>query len=105
MIEGYDDTKAGNFQLGITCEILIGTPEYELQHVALYPNPVTDVLQITAKTEISTLAIFNINGQQLLNKDLNSMHGEIDLAALSTGIYFVRVTANNTTETFKIVKN
>jgi hypothetical protein len=33
------------------------------------------------------------------------MHGEIDMAALSTGIYFARVTANNATETFKIVKN
>jgi hypothetical protein len=104
MIEGYDDTKAGNFQLGITCELL-GTQNNQLQHVALYPNPVTDVLQIASKTEITSVVIFNINGQQLLNKDLNSMHGEIDMAALSTGIYFARVTANNATETFKIVKN
>jgi photosystem II stability/assembly factor-like uncharacterized protein len=105
MVEGYDDTKAGSFQLGLTCETILGTQDNQLQQVALYPNPVTDVLQITAKTEITSVAIFNINGQQLMNKDLNSMHGEIDLAALSTGIYFARVTANNTTETFKIVKN
>lgn len=104
MIEGYDDTKAGNFQLGITCEIL-GTQDNQLQQVALYPNPVTDVLQISAKTEINSVVIFNINGQQLLSKDLNSMHGEIDLSAFSTGIYFARVTANSATETFKIVKN
>lgn len=104
MVEGYDDTNSGNFQLGLSCEIL-GTQDNQLQHVALYPNPVTDVLQITAKTEINSVVIFNINGQQLLSKDLNSMHGEIDLSAFSTGIYFARVTANNATETFKIVKN
>lgn len=104
MIEGYDDIQAGNFQLGLTCEIL-STQDNQLQQVALYPNPVTDVLQISAKTEINSVVIFNINGQQLLSKDLNSMHGEIDLSAFSTGIYFARVTANSATETFKIVKN
>ncbi len=104
MIEGYDDIQAGNFQLGLTCEIL-STQDNQLQQVALFPNPVTDMLQITAKTEINSVVIFNINGQQLLSKDLNSMHGEIDLSAFSTGIYFARVTANSATETFKIVKN
>ena len=104
MVEGYDDTEAGNFQLQLTCEAL-GINENQITGVALYPNPVTDVLQINAKTEITSVVIFNINGQQLLSKDLNSMHGEIDLSAFSTGIYFARVSANNATETFKIVKN
>lgn len=104
MVEGYDDTKAGNFQLELTCETILGTQNNQLQQVALYPNPVTDVLQISAKTELNSVAVFNINGQQLLSKDLNSMHAEIDLSAFSTGIYFARITANNATETFKIVK-
>ncbi|MEH6764479.1 MAG: YCF48-related protein [Aequorivita antarctica] len=105
MVEGYDETNSGNFQLGLTCEIILGTQDNQLQQVALYPNPVTDMLQITAKTEITSVVIFNINGQQLLRKELNSMNGEMDMTALSTGIYFARVTANNATETFKIVKN
>ncbi len=105
MIEGYDDTKSGNFQLELTCEDILGVGENQLSDIALYPNPVTDVLQISAKTQITSVAIFNINGQQLANINLNSMQGEIDMAAYSTGIYFAKVTANNTVGTYKIIKN
>jgi hypothetical protein len=104
MIEGYDDTQAGNFQLQLTCEAL-GVNDSQLTELALYPNPVNDILQISAKTEITSVEIYNINGQQLMTKSLNAMHGEINLNSLSTGIYFARVIANNATETFKIIKN
>ncbi|MDN3724685.1 YCF48-related protein [Aequorivita sp. SDUM287046] len=104
MIEGYDDTKSGNFQLLLTCGT-IGIEESQIEGVALYPNPVTDVLQITSNTELNSVTIFNVNGQQLLNKEINGVNGELDMSALTTGIYFARVTANNATETFKIVKN
>jgi photosystem II stability/assembly factor-like uncharacterized protein len=104
MVEGKG-SATGNFSATISCEDVLGTTIFDEGQVSLYPNPVTDILQITAKTEINSVVIFNINGQQLLNKDLNSMQGEIDLSALSTGIYFARVSANNATETFKIVKN
>jgi photosystem II stability/assembly factor-like uncharacterized protein len=104
MVEGYDDTQAGNFQLGITCEAL-GVQDNLLQGLVLYPNPVTDLLYIDAQTEMSSLGIFNINGQELLHKNLNSMNAEVDLSALSSGIYFAKLTANNISETFKIIKN
>lgn len=105
MVEGYDSTKAGNFQLEISCETILGIGENHLNDVVLYPNPVTDVLQISAKTEINSVTIINMNGQLLLYKDLNSLEGQIDLASLATGIYFAKVKANNATETFKIMKN
>jgi photosystem II stability/assembly factor-like uncharacterized protein len=105
MVEGYDNTHAGNFQLGITCETILGIGENQLNSIALYPNPVTDVLQISSKTEITSVAIYNVNGQQLMNKELRALTGEINLSSLSTGIYFAKVTANNSTETFKIIKN
>lgn len=104
MVEGYDSTKAGNFQLGISCELL-GVNQNQLTDVVLYPNPVTDVLQISAKTEIISVEIYNINGQKLMSKNLNSVQGEINLDSLSTGIYFARVLADNSIGTFKIIKN
>ena len=104
MVEGYDSTKAGNFQLELTCETILGVAENQLQDVVIYPNPVTDNLQISAKNEIQTVAIFNINGQQLIQKEINSLQGQIDFSTLATGIYFVKVTASNSTQTFKIIK-
>lgn len=105
MVEGYSSNDAGGFQLEITCEDILGVNENQINNIALYPNPVTDVLQISAKTEITSIAIYNVNGQEIMNKDINSTKGEIDLTNLSTGIYFAKTIANNTTETFKIIKN
>ncbi|MCB0464370.1 MAG: T9SS type A sorting domain-containing protein [Aequorivita sp.] len=105
MIEGYDDTKAGNFQLGITCEDILGIGENQLTGVVLYPNPVTDVLQISAKTEINSVEIYSVNGQQLMRKEPMAINSDIDLSYLSSGIYFAKVTANGATETFKVIKN
>ena len=104
MIEGYDDNNAGSFQLQLTCEAL-GVNDNQLTGVALYPNPVTDVLQISGKTEITSVVIYNINGQQLMSKNLNALHGEVDLNSLSTGIYFAKVLSNNAVGTYKIIKN
>lgn len=51
MVEGYDSTKAGNFQLGITCEPVLNVEDNQLTNVTLYPNPVTNVLNIRLKQE------------------------------------------------------
>ena len=104
MVEGYDDSQAGSFQLQLTCETL-GINENSLVDIALYPNPVTDILNISSKTEITSVEIYNVNGQLLKNISLKAMQGEIDLNSLTTGIYFAKVIANNAMETFKIIKN
>src|SRR5690606_38336658 len=104
-IEGYDDTKAGNFQLQITCKPLLGINENNLDSLKLYPNPVTDMLQISSKTDINSVEIYNINGQLLMQQELNAPNGQMNLSNLSTGIYFAKVSANSATETFKIIKN
>ncbi|MEM0518640.1 YCF48-related protein [Aequorivita flava] len=104
MIEGYDDTKAGNFQLQLTCEAL-GVSDNQLTGVALYPNPVTDILQISGNKEIKSVEVYSVNGQRLMFKNLNAMQGEINLNSLATGIYFAKVITNNAIGTYKIVKN
>ncbi|MAP79643.1 MAG: hypothetical protein CL526_01015 [Aequorivita sp.] len=104
MIEGYDDEQLGNFQLELTCEAL-GLNDNELTGVVFYPNPVLDVLQISGDKTINSVEIFNVSGQRLILKNLNSMRGEINLSSLTSGIYFAKVMANNAVGTYKIVKS
>ncbi len=104
MVEGYDSTKAGNFQLELSCGAL-EISDNQFTEVTLYPNPVKDILNFSAKNDITSIAIFNVNGQELINKTVNSLNSELDLSYLSSGIYFAKVMANNATETFKIIKN
>lgn len=68
------------------------------QFVALYPNPVKDVLFVELK-DISRIQILSLSGQVLMDLDAAQTH-QVDLSALSQGVYFVRV--NN--ETLRFVK-
>lgn len=105
MVEGYSSTDAGNFQLEISCESILGVDEFDRNSVVLYPNPVTNVLQISSNVEIGSVAIYSINGMEVLSKKVNNTTGEMDFSNLSSGVYFVQVEANDTMETYKIIKN
>jgi hypothetical protein len=60
----------------------------------IYPNPATTALTIANHTglSISNLEILDINGKVILSaKPTNHFQNEIDLAALQTGMYIVRM--------------
>lgn len=69
--------------------------------VALYPNPVQDLLNINVDNAIKSVEIYNIQGQKVLNSTSN----EVDMSSLNSGIYLVKITdENNSIATKKVVK-
>ena len=70
----------------------------------MYPNPVIDELTISAKNEIKQLSIINMLGQTVRTVTPNSRNYKLNLSDLTTGIYFVKASVNNTEGTFRIVK-
>lgn len=71
---------------------------------SLYPNPVTDVLNINSKTEVSNVTIYDILGKQIISQSPNMNSPQIDMSSLSAGVYMVKVTVGDSSKTFKIVK-
>lgn len=104
MVEGYDSNSSGNFQLEISCEPLLGTTAFEDTKTVIYPNPVSDNLQITSKNVINTVHIYSITGASISTISVDSTASTIDFSAFANGIYFVKTETDNSTETFKIIK-
>lgn len=104
MVEGYDSNSAGNFQLEITCEPLLGTTSFEASSTVIYPNPVTDNLQIASKNVINTIQIYSITGATVSTMSVNSTSSTLDLSSFANGIYFVKTETDTASETFKIIK-
>lgn len=69
-----------------------------------YPNPVNDVLNISAKNNIEKLQIVNMLGQVVKSTTPNMNKYQLDLSDLTSGIYFIRASINNTEGTFRVVK-
>ncbi|WP_298156022.1 choice-of-anchor J domain-containing protein [Flavobacterium sp.] len=69
-----------------------------------YPNPVKDYLNLTNTKNISSVTVYNLLGQRVLENDVNANNAKIDMSALSAGNYIVKVTADGMTKSIKVVK-
>ena len=72
----------------------------------IYPNPVRNTVTVeTMQSSFnSTLSVFNINGQELLTKQVLSPKTQLDLSGFAKGVYTIRLLNNDKVEVRKIVK-
>ncbi len=78
----------------------------ELQSTLIYPNPSFGHITIQLKSELEgpfKYDIYNSNGTLQLTQEFTSHTKFIDLSTLSSGIYFLKIDANEEIETERIV--
>ena len=77
-----------------------------IANYVMYPNPSNGELYVSSKTtDTKHIVIMNITGQIVAEYSDNSKEIKMDISNLSQGIYFVRLTENNTISTMKLIKN
>jgi hypothetical protein len=61
--------------------------------ISVYPNPVKDKLVISSTVSLdeSMIIVMDVNGQIILQQDATEYGNSIDVSALSSGVYFVRI--------------
>ena len=79
-----------------------GVGENEMEMISVYPNPTQDVIYIGANNDLSVqrVEVFNVTGQKVMS----STESVIDVSGLGSGMYIVRVTADDRIVTQCIVK-
>jgi hypothetical protein len=73
----------------------------------IYPNPSSTAITISMPTtsqKNTSLTIYNINGQAILSRQITEQQTVVDVAGLSQGVYFVRVTNDRTVRVGKFIK-
>jgi hypothetical protein len=70
----------------------------------IYPNPANNSLNIVSYAAgINTISIYNINGQEVLNTEVNANQIRLNTSNLSSGIYIIDIKSNKTTIKRKLV--
>ncbi|MCY1367167.1 hypothetical protein D9M69_540900 [compost metagenome] len=82
----------------------LSTEDISQDKVKLFPNPVTNVLNISGLKEVSNVAIYNLLGQEVMRKMDIDGDKQVDVSSLSPGTYLVKINTNSKTETYKIIK-
>lgn len=72
----------------ITPECLIGINEISKHRIKIYPNPAYDRITIHSENLITSLKVYNLQGESIYSKDVDKTSIELNLNWTS-GIYFI----------------
>lgn len=72
--------------------------------IAVYPNPVKNNLQVTGITGTMQAQVFSIDGRLVKELWLDKGENEIDISALSTGLYVLQLKSGTQQVVRKFVK-
>jgi hypothetical protein len=99
----YGNDQIGSFLLS-AYDGSLTTTNFDNSNFTFYPNPVKDVLNLQYSNEISKVQVVNLLGQEVIAKAINASQTQIDMSALTSGTYLVKVTANGIEKTIKVLK-
>lgn len=101
MVEGYS-TNTGAFELTASC--VLSNNNFDNYAFKAYPNPVKDILNLSYTSEMSKVQVINMLGQVVIDRNINTTEGQINMSGLNSGAYVVNVTVGDIVKTIKVIK-
>jgi len=101
---GCIDTSAC-FEIHVTT--VSTNDSHEAFSLNLFPNPVTNVLQIDISDQVELplqLEIFDVKGRALFTTELHHYQSTIDMESFASGMYFIAFTNSEVSVVRKVVK-
>lgn len=88
--------------------VTLGTDkvEKEAANVLVYPNPIQEEAKVTLPKHLTNArwSVYDINGRRVLAAQKMTSNGVVNMAALTSGTYVLKITTANAVVTKKIVK-
>lgn len=84
----------------------ISNPKVLNALINVYPNPFSDILNITAHNlKITQVKVINLQGQIIIEKEIKANELQLDASTLRSGIYFIEITTNEGRIVKKIIRS
>ena len=83
---------------------IVGVEDFATDSFSVYPNPVSDFLNIKTKTAVDQVTVYDVLGKMVLTSNPGIISPKIDMSTLASGAYMVKVTIGNSSKTVKVVK-
>lgn len=82
----------------------LSNPTFDSQSLRIFPMPTKDILNITYKSAIGNIQVYNQLGQEMYTKSNLGSEVALDVSNFANGIYVVKIFNDSESKTFKIVK-
>ena len=83
---------------------ILSINDAEFKSFTIYPNPVTDILNIKTRDAVNKVSVYNVLGKLVYTATPNALSPTVNMSAMKTGVYFVEVTIGNATKTVKVIR-
>lgn len=83
---------------------VLGVTDFKLANINMYPNPVSNELNISAENTIQNVAVYNLLGQEVLSSNPNATSAKLQTSGLSKGVYLVKATIDGNVSSSKFIK-
>lgn len=86
---------------------ILALSDFEIKEIKLFPNPTSSkVFFDNANTSFKEVAVYNYLGQEVSKTAFTSISNnqEVDMSSLSAGVYILKFSNNETSQSVKVVK-
>ncbi|MEZ0129179.1 T9SS type A sorting domain-containing protein, partial [Flavobacterium sp. LBUM151] len=78
-----------------------GVDDFKKLELGIYPNPVSDILNIKTQEEVLNVTVYDITGKSINTKVNNN---QIDVSSFTKGIYIINIATENASYVQKFIK-
>lgn len=92
--------------INVTVSNALNTHDYNVDGLRLFPNPVSDLLHVSANTAIHKIEVYDINGKRIISNRIKLKENatKINVSNLKTGIYIFRAFSEKGVSTIRFIK-
>jgi len=88
----------------VIVDTVLGTNDFDTTSISTYPNPVTSTFTITSQQTITSVTVFNVLGQQVINQTPDTLNFVADFSSLTAGVYLAKIATQSGSKTVKVIK-
>ncbi|RRO13410.1 T9SS type A sorting domain-containing protein, partial [Flavobacteriaceae bacterium 14752] len=101
-VDRWNTATPGTF--GIEVNETLSTESFDRNNFSFYPNPAQNMLNLQTTSQVETVKVYNMLGQQVLSETPNTVSPSLNVDALQAGTYIMNVTINGSSENFRFIK-
>jgi hypothetical protein len=103
-VDRWGTATNGTFGINVIDNDVLASNTFDSAGFSTYPNPVIDILNLSYSKNIDKVQIMNLLGQEVIVKSINTTDAKVDMSALASGTYLVKVTSDNQIKAIKVIK-
>lgn len=82
----------------------LSVSDFEAANIKMFPNPASTFFTLEAPQNVEKVIVHNLLGQEVINLTPNNQLSTVDISALETGIYIVKVSIEGRISSSRLVK-